>query len=51
MVKVNLLNKQASEPEEPNDLLNNEDTAVPDMSNPSEPEPEPSAKKGGVLKI
>lgn len=50
MVKVNLLNKQASEPEEPNDLLNNEDTAVPEMPNPSEPEPETSAKKGGALK-
>jgi len=50
MVKVNLLNKRVSQPDEPNDGLNNGVTDAPETSSPPEPEPEKKGKKGGVLK-
>ena len=50
MVKVNLLNKQESQPEEPDDQINNGVSTAPEMPSPSEPEPEKKGKKGGVLK-
>ncbi len=50
MVKVNLQNEQPSETEEPNDVVNNEEVAVPEMPDESVPEPETYKKKSGVLK-
>ena len=50
MVKLNLQNKEASEPEEPNDVVNDEVAAVPETPIESGPEPETYKKKSGVLK-
>ena len=50
MVKINLLNKQESQPDEPNEGLDNEVTPAPEMPIQSEPESAANRKKGGVLK-